>query len=69
MLKHFQVWLRGSSLHDIRAESEKDALKEMREWLGVKRLPPGTFVCEIPPDYYDKIVKNNQEIGIDIINW
>jgi len=44
-------------------------LKEMREWLGVKRLPPGTFVCEIPPDYYDKIVKNNQEIGIDIINW
>jgi len=67
-MRQFQVWIAGSSLYDVPAESEKEALQYMREWLEVKRLPNGTFACEIPSGYYNAMVRNNQEIGIDISN-
>lgn len=65
----YQVWVGGSSLYDIRAEDARDALRQVRDWLGVKRLPKNTRVIEIPGDYYDAMVRNNQAIGIDISNW
>ena len=48
------------------AEDEKEAKQIVRDFYGWKRLPRGTFVCRIPANYYDHIVKNNQEIGINI---
>ena len=65
-MKKFQVWIRGSDLFDVMAEDEKEAKQIVRDFYGWKRLPRGTFVCRIPADYYDHIVKNNQEIGINI---
>jgi len=65
----YQVWLSGSSFHDFEAKDGKDALRQMREWLGVKRLPKNTVAIEIPAGYYDAIVKNNEAIGINISNW
>ena len=50
-------------------EAERKARKYVREWLGVKRLPKDTGVCIIPPDYYDRMVRHNKRIGIDITNW
>ena len=67
-MKKYQVWLRGSDLCDIMANSEEEARQQIRDFYGYKRLPPGTYVCEIPWNYYDSIVKNNQAIGIDITN-
>lgn len=64
----FQVWLRGSDLCDTTADTEKEARQQIRDFYGYKRLPNGTCVCRIPNDYYAKIVKNNQEIGIDASN-
>lgn len=64
----YQVWLRGSDLHDVEAESKEEALRFIRQWYGYKRLPVGTTVNEIPSDYYDPMVRNNQSIGIDITN-
>lgn len=64
----FQVWLRGSNLCDTEADSEAEARKIIRDFYGYKRLPKGTFVCRISPDYYEAMVKNNQAIGIDATN-
>jgi len=64
----FQVWLRGSDLYDVTAETEKEARQQIRDFYGYKRLPKGTFVCRIPGDYYDRMVKSNQEIGMDANN-
>ena len=66
----YQVWLGGSSLYDFdEAKDGKDALRQMREWLSVKRLPKNTVAIEIPAGYYDAIAKNNEAIGINISNW
>jgi len=67
-MKKYQVWLRGSDLCDVMANSEEEARQQIRDFYGYKRLPPGTYVCEIPWNYYDSMVKNNQSIGIDITN-
>lgn len=67
-MKKFQVWLRGSDLHDTIANSKKEALQQIKDFYGYKRAPRGTFVCEIPWNYYDQMVKNNQAIGIDATN-
>ena len=67
-MKKYQVWLRGSDLCDVMANSEEEAGQQIRDFYGYKRLPPGTYVCEIPWNYYGSIVKNNQVIGIDITN-
>ena len=64
----FQVWLRGSDLHDVEANNEAEARGIIRDFYGYKKLPKGTYVCKIPTDYYDKIVKNNREIGINAGN-
>ena len=64
----FQVWLRGSDLHDVVADSEAEARQQIRDFYGYKKLPKGTFVCRIPSNYYDAMVKNNQAIGIDATN-
>ena len=67
-MKKFQVWLMGSDLYDITANSKKEALQKIKDFYGYKRAPNGTFVCEIPWNYYDQMVKNNQTIGIDASN-
>ncbi len=67
-MKKYQVWLRGSDLCDVMANSEEEARQQIRDFYGYKTLPPGTYVCEIPWNYYDSMVKNNQAIGIDITN-
>jgi hypothetical protein len=67
-MKSYQVWLRGSDLNDVRAGSEKEARKYIRNFYGFKRLPKGTAVIEIPPGYYHQIVENNRKIGISIWN-
>ncbi len=67
-MKKFQVWLGGSDLCDVIANSKKEALRQIRDFYGYRRLPKGTFVCEISWNYYDQIVKNNQAIGIDATN-
>ena len=64
----YQVWLRGSTLIDVEAENDQDAREQVREMFGFKRLPNDTCVCKIPYDYYDQMVKHNQDIGIDITN-
>lgn len=64
----YQVWLGGTDLHDVEAESKEEALRFIRQWYGYKRLPAETMVNEIPSDYYDSMVRNNQSIGIDITN-
>jgi len=66
-MRHYQVWVNDWDLHDIIAESKEDAKRQVREWLGLERLR--ATVVEISPGYYDGIVKNNREIGIDISNW
>ena len=78
---HCQVWLGGWDLVDVTvdARNETEAKKKarayvrdwLRQWTGKKgkRLPKGTTVCIIPPNYYDEIVENNKKIGIDITNW
>jgi len=68
MMRNYQVWIRGCDLHDVKAESEQEAREQVREFYGYKRLPAGTCVCEIPDDYYDRMVRNNQSIGIDASN-
>lgn len=66
----FQVWLRGSELIDITAENKTSALKYVREEiLEVKRLPNGTTVNEIPPDYYQKIADMNSKAGFNATNY
>lgn len=67
-MKKYQVWIGGSTLFDTEARNAREALQHARDWLGVKRLPNGTGVCEISSDYYDRMAKNNREIGIDISN-
>ena len=67
-MKKFQVWLRGNDLCDIIANSKEEALQQIKDFYGYKRVPRGTFVCEIPWNYYDQMVKNNQAIGIDATN-
>jgi hypothetical protein len=67
-MRNYQVWLRGSDLCDVRADTEKEAREQIRKFYGFKRLPKGTAVIEIPPGYYDDMVKNNQLIGISAWN-
>ena len=67
-MRNYQVWLRGSDLNDVRANSEEEAREYIRKFYGFKRLPKGTAVIEIPPGYYDQMVENNREIGISAWN-
>ncbi|TET24094.1 MAG: hypothetical protein E3J76_03625 [Candidatus Aminicenantes bacterium] len=64
----FQVWLRGSDLCDVTADTEEGARQQIRDFYGYKRLPKDTFVCRIPDNYYNQMVRNNREIGIDASN-
>jgi len=67
----YQVWLGGSSLMDVPqgvAKNPREAKKWAREWLGIKRLPKDTCVCEISAGYYDDIVRMNREAGFDASN-
>ncbi|MBM3703022.1 MAG: hypothetical protein FJW63_08570 [Actinobacteria bacterium] len=52
----------------FKAKDKKDAINKIKKFYGYKRLPKNTYILEISIDYYEKIVKNNQEIGIDITN-
>jgi hypothetical protein len=56
--KHYQVWLRGSDLCDVRASNKAEARKQVKEFYGYKRLPRGTCVIEIPSNYYERMVEN-----------
>lgn len=67
--RHYQVWLRGSDLCDVKADNKTEARKLVKKFYRYERLPKGTCVIEISPDYYDKIVENNEKIGIDFTNW
>ena len=67
-MKHYQVWLRGSDLCDVRANTKNEARQYIRRFYGFKRLPRGTAVIEIPSDYYSGMVENNREIGISAWN-
>lgn len=67
-MKHYQVWLRGSDLHDVRANTKNEARQYIRNFYGFKRLPRRTAVIEIPPDYYNAMVDNNLKIGISAWN-
>ena len=40
----FSIFLCGNSLYTVEGKDERSARSEMREWLGVRRLPAGTFV-------------------------
>ena len=65
----YQVWVGGSDLMDVpQGIAKKDARKWAREWLGIKRLPKDTCVCEISDHYYDDIVRMNQRAGFDASN-
>ena len=64
----FQVWLRGSDLHDVTTDTEEGARQQIRDFYGYRKLPKGTFVCRISDNYYSQMVRNNQEIGIDTSN-
>jgi hypothetical protein len=68
-VKHYQVWLRGSDLHDVRASNKAEARKLVKEFYGYKRLPRGTCVIEIPSNYYEQMVENSERIGIDFTDW
>jgi len=68
-MRNYQVWLRGSDLCDVEADSEQEARQIIRDFYDYKRLPNGTFVCKTPKYYPEEIVRNNQRIGIDITNW
>lgn len=52
-MRKFQVWLYGASLYDFSAENKADVLQQMRDWLGVRRLPAGTVAIEISAGYYN----------------
>ncbi|MBE0426701.1 MAG: hypothetical protein IBX72_08640 [Nitrospirae bacterium] len=67
-MSNYQVWWRGYDLHDVTAASKEEALNKIKGFYGVKRTPKDTVVVEIPPGYYDRMVKNNQKIGIDATN-
>jgi len=67
-MRKFQVWVRGSDLHDVTAKDEAEAKRIIRNFYGWKRLPNGTYVCKTPSYYPDEIVRSNREIGIDITN-
>lgn len=61
-LKKYQVWVGGSRLIDVKAFSEREARESVRIYLGVKRLPNDTGVCQIPWDYYDKMIEHNRAL-------
>jgi len=67
-MKNYQVWLRGSDLCDVRANTKNEARQYIRNFYRFKRLPRGTAVIEIPPDYYSAMVDNNRKIGISAWN-
>ena len=68
IMKNYQVWLRGSDLHDVRANTKSEARQYIMNFYGFKRLPRGTAVIEIPPNYYSAMVDNNLKIGISAWN-
>jgi len=67
-MSKFQVWWRGSDLHDVEADNKKGALQQIKDFYGVKRAPKDTGVVKISAGYYDSMVKNNQAIGINAAN-
>jgi hypothetical protein len=67
-MRNYQVWLRGYDLNDVKADTENEAREYIRKFYGFKRLPKGTAVIEIPPEYYDQMVENNRKIGISAWN-
>lgn len=69
MMAKYQVWLRGCVLTDWEAKDEQDARRQAREWLGVKRLPNGTGICQISYGYYDEIIRMNREAGFHAGNF
>lgn len=67
-MRKYQVWVRGSILHDVEAKNKTCALKEVRETHGFKRLPSGTAINEIPPGYYEDIVEMDRKAGFNASN-
>jgi len=67
-MPRYQVWISGWNRFDTVARDERDARANARGWLGVKRLPNETLVCEIPDDYYDRLKEHNRELLRDVLN-
>jgi hypothetical protein len=62
----FNIFLYGNSLYTVQAEDEQSAREDMRNWLGVKMLPPGTFVERRTPAHereMQMIRENNSRNG------
>ena len=67
----FNIFLYGNSPHTVQAKDEESARAEMRDWLGVKRLPSGTFVERRTPAHENEtqmILENNLRNGFSFEN-
>ncbi len=64
----FQIWVSGTRLISVDADSEANARQQARDILGVERLPYGSIVCEISHEYYKEIVAINASQGFDASN-
>lgn len=67
----WQLWLRGNRLiGHVSGCSKEEAMNELRrqakDEFGYKRLPEGSCVCLIEPDYYEKIAESNRRQGFGL---
>jgi hypothetical protein len=51
----FNIFLYGNSPHSVEAKDEESARANIRDWLGVRGLPAGTFVVRRTPAYEDEM--------------
>ncbi|MGA2875078.1 MAG: hypothetical protein ABSE82_06000 [Nitrososphaerales archaeon] len=62
----FNIFLYGNSPHTVEAKDEESARADIRDWLGIKRLPAGTFVERRTPAHENEtqmILENNLRNG------
>lgn len=72
----YQLWLHGNDLiKTMQCRFKSQALEELINYardLGYKRLPNGSCVCEVSPDYNERMIKHNRETNIPgccVTNW